>query len=236
MALSRPVVDGATVPVSVSGEAASGLQGAPEVAEVRQGYQQPQTTLALPTGPMPAQAAPGKAQVSSRGKALGPACKKPCAFSPSDGSAGTLPCALPTRRHRARSKSFVFSGKPRPEAPQGSLQAGLPGVGPGAAHEPTITEHRFPARAGLCLLSCSHPPCSCNAPVTPAPGPLHLRLHPPHTPRPSTQPGLPQRLPSPGLTAPSAPSGPTSAGLSHLSAHLGGAEPSVRALTAVCPS
>lgn len=68
VALSRPVVDGATVPVSVSGEAASGLQGAPEVAEVRQGYQQPQTTLALPTGSMPAQAAPGRPRSAPGGR------------------------------------------------------------------------------------------------------------------------------------------------------------------------
>lgn len=30
--------EGATVPVAVSGQAASGLQGAPEAAKVRQGY------------------------------------------------------------------------------------------------------------------------------------------------------------------------------------------------------
>lgn len=36
--LSRSRADGTTVPVSVSGESASGLQGAPEVAKVRRDY------------------------------------------------------------------------------------------------------------------------------------------------------------------------------------------------------
>ena len=107
-------------------------------------------TLPSPRGPCPLRPPrPGEAQVRSPGEGLRSACKKPCAFFPSDRPAGTLP----------RARASWSAGKPRPEAPQsGPLRAGLhPGRGPGAAHASPATEHRFPARAGLCLLTGSHP-------------------------------------------------------------------------------
>ena len=106
----------------------------------------------LPAGPTPAQAAAGRSRSAPGGKASGPTCKKPCAFFPSDSrSVGSL----------TRTWASCSPGKPRPEAPQGGpLRAGLhPGRGPWAAHASPATEHRFPARAGLCLLTGSHPRC-----------------------------------------------------------------------------
>lgn len=175
-ALSRSTVDAWTVPVSVSGEAASGLQGAPEAAEVRQDYQRPPITLPLPAGAHArvAQAAVGRPRSAPGGKASGPACKKPGASFPSDRSVGTLP----------RTQASCSAGKRGPRSLQGGpLQAGLhPGWGrPGAAHASPATEHRFPARAGLCLLTGLSPLLPLQRACHSASGPLHLRFQPPHT-------------------------------------------------------